>query len=348
MPLPEKAEVRLEGGTPVTAFTVDRCWLNGWRENATLTIDDRGFRLATDGDPAPMGNLEGTVLPGFRDAHVHLGLVDGTQLLEGGIAGVDDFGWELEVARGWLREKGHPHVTIAGQLLTAPGGYPTESEWAPEGAAYEVASPEGAAPAVDRQLEAGAGFIKVALNSDVGPVLDDETLKAIVDHAHRRKVRVAAHTQGARQAERALVAGVDRLAHAPWSERLPDTLIATMAKAMSWVSTLDIHGWGRFNAEFAVANDNVRRFHAAGGDIRYGTDLGNGPMPLGVNHRELLALEHAGLDMDALVGTIARSPAKGRFGAHVSHIKSDNRNALSDWLGSARLISPDTLKEFLT
>lgn len=328
-------------------FTVDRCWLGGWRDNTLIAVDNGGFRLATDEDPAPEGRIEGTVLPGFRDSHVHLGLIDGTRLLGGGIAGVDDFGWDLETARGWLHHEGLPQVTIAGQLITAPGGYPTQSEWAPEGAACEIASSDDAAGAVDRQREAGAGFIKVALNSDVGPVLDDATLKAIVGHAHSRKMRVAAHAQGAGQAERAFDAGVDRLAHAPWTQRLPDILIAAMAKAMSWVSTLDIHGWGRFNADFAVANDNVRRFHAAGGDIRYGTDLGNGPMPLGINHRELLAFEHAGLELDALVTTIARPSAKARFGAHLSFIKSDNRDELADWLGSACLISPDTIKEFL-
>lgn len=327
-------------------FTADRCWLGGWRTGAAIAIDDGGFRLATKDDPAPIGNIEGTVLPGFRDSHVHLGLVDGTRLLEGGIAAVDDFGWELDVARHWPHEEGQPHVTFAGQLLTAPGGYPTESGWAPVGASCEVASADEAAAAVNRQLDAGAGFIKVALNSEVGPVLDDATLKAIVAHAHSRKVRVAAHTQGAGQAERALAAGVDRLAHSPWTERLPDALIAAMAGTMSWVSTLDIHGWGRFNADFAVANDNVRRFHLAGGDIRYGTDLGNGPMPLGINHRELLALEHAGLDLDALVTTIARPNPKRRFGAHLSLIKSDNRDALADWLGSARLISAHTVQEF--
>lgn len=328
--------------------TADHCWLRGWRDSAAIAVDHDGFRLAADTDPAPIGHLQGTVLPGFRDSHVHLGLVDGTQLLDGGIAAVDDFGWELHAASEWLHQDGLPHVTIAGQLLTAPGGYPSDSEWAPPGAAHEITNATEAAAAVERQRDAGAEFIKVALNSDDGPVLDDETLGAVVDHAHNLRLRVAAHTQGAGQAERAFAAGVDRLAHAPWTERLPDTLISAMAGAMSWVSTLDIHGWGTFNADFAVANDNVRRFHAAGGDIRYGTDLGNGPLPVGINQRELLALEHAGLDLDALISAIARPPAKNRFGAHLGFIQSGNRDALADWLGGARLMSPHTIEEFLT
>lgn len=342
------AETPLSDKSRTTVFIAKDCWLGGWRTLTRIAVDDAGFRLATGNDPEPIGTVAGTVMPGFRDSHVHLGLVDGTKLLDAGIAAVYDFGWDLDSARGWLNDESLPEVTIAGQLLTAPGGYPTASGWAPEDAALEVADANSAAAAVDAQLDAGAGFIKVALNSDVGPVFDDETLAAIVAHAHSRKVRVAAHAQGVGQAQRAFAAKVDRLAHAPWSERLPDSLIAEMTSAMSWVSTLDIHGWGNFTADFAVANDNVRRFHAAGGHIRYGTDMGNGPIPLGINHRELVALEHAGLDVDAMIGAIARPPALGQFGKYLSVITSDDRDVPADWIASARLISPHAIDGYLS
>lgn len=343
------------------AFTVDECWRDGWLGRTTLVADENGFRLATDADPAPIGHLSGTVLPGYRDAHVHLGLVTGAGLLAGGIAAVDDFGWGLDLARTWPTAPGFPHVTIAGQLLTAPGGYPVESGWAPPTACCELAAPSEAASAVDRQLDAGAGFVKVALNSDAGPVLDDETLRAIVGRAHEFRIPVVAHAQGAGQAARALEAGVDVLAHTPWSEHLDDALVEAMAAAapqtltgsMTWVSTLDIHGWGSFDGDFVVASDNLRRFHAAGGSIRYGTDLGNGPLPLGVNERELLALEHAGLDLDALAAAItpAASGTPGGFGRHLSVITADSTadrdTEPAAWLATARLIDQDRLKEHL-
>ncbi|MEO7349544.1 MAG: amidohydrolase family protein [Terrimesophilobacter sp.] len=329
-------------------FIAEHCWLGGWREQTRIAVDDNGFRLATGSDPYPKGTVQGTVLPGFRDSHVHLGLADGAQLRDAGIAAVHDFGWDLKSARAWLVDDALPEVTIAGQLLTAPGGYPTESGWAPHEAAFEIAGPDEVAAAVDTQLDAGAGFIKVALNSDVGPVFDDETLKAIVTYAHGKKLYVAAHAQGVGQAQRALEAGVDRLAHAPWSERLSEELIAEMVGAMSWVSTLDIHGWGNFTADFAVANDNVRRFHAAGGRIHYGTDMGNGPIPLGINHRELVALEHAGLDLNALVDAIARPVKKGHFGKYLSLITGDQRDVPADWIASAHLISPTSVKAYLS
>lgn len=336
-------------------FTVDECWAGRWLGRTTLVAGVGGFRLATDADPAPDAHLPGTVLPGFRDGHVHLGLVDAGALLAGGIAAVDDFGWSLDLARDWPHTEGYPAVSIAGQLLTARGGYPTASGWAPPAACLEIDGPDDAPEAVDGQLAAGASFIKVTLNSDVGPVLDDDTLAAIVSHAHARGVTVAAHTQGADQPARAFEVGVDVLAHAPWSERLDDDLLGAMAKTMTWVSTLDIHGWGRFDGDFVVASDNLRRFHLAGGDIRYGTDLGNGPLPVGINPRELLALEHAGLGLDALAGAISPAVVDGDLGGRLSYIpegRADNADDAADhgpaaWLATARLIDPVTLQEHL-
>jgi len=331
-----------------TVFRVDECWLNGWHGSTTVVADSSGFRLASKDDPAPTEHLAGTIFPGFRDAHVHLGLADASALRAGGIAVVHDFGWELEAATRWLKEdvrdgnvslgSAFPEVRIAGQLLTVPGGYPTASGWAPPGACREIAALDEVPDAVSAQLAAGASFIKVALNSEVGPVFDDTTLKAIVEYAHTRGVTVAAHAQGMGQATRALDAGVDLLAHAPWSEHLSDDVIAAMASRMAWVSTLDIHGWGSFTRDFTTANDNVRRFHAAGGDIRYGTDLGNGPLPAGINERELLALEHAGLGLDALAAAIAPATESGTFGGRISCITAERDDAPAHWLSTAHLI----------
>jgi hypothetical protein len=89
-----------------------------------------------------------------------------------------------------------------------------------------------------------------------------------------------------------------------------------------WVSTLDVHGWGSPTAEQDVAIDNVRRFAALGGTVVYGTDLGNGPLPLGVNPRELQALAAAGLGRDALLAALAHDAAPER-GAHGGAMHAD-------------------------
>lgn len=329
------------------AFTVDECWFGGWRGPTTLVAGADGIRLATDADPRPTLHLSGALLPGFVDAHAHLGLVDGAALMAGGIAAVDDLGWDPVVAGSWVDDPNLPAVRYAGAFITATGGYPSDRDWAPEASVETIATADEARAAVDRQLHAGASFIKVTLNSDAGPVLDDVTLRAVVGHSHVRGHEVVAHVEGVGQAARAFEAGVDRLAHAPWNERLPDELLAAMAgpKArtlsgvQSWVSTLDIHGWGEITDEFVVARDNLRRFHAFGGTIAYGTDLGNGPLPLGVNERELRALIAAGISE---VGVV-RAMTPAHFGNAASYIPGGNDDDVCAWLARASVITSNQL-----
>ncbi|WP_216609983.1 amidohydrolase family protein [Cellulosimicrobium protaetiae] len=329
---------------------------------------------------APLGRPGdgGTWLPPLVDAHVHLGLVDPVAVRRGGIAVVHDLGWVPDVARRWPGTPGFPEVAFAGAFLTAPGGYPSDRSWAPTGSVEEVATPDEAVAAVDRQVAAGASFVKVALHSDAGPVPDDVTLAALVGHAHARGRDVVAHVEGQGMAARAFEAGVDRFAHAPFSEHLRDDLLRAMARprasarprpdsprpdaehdparrrtrpggrkepdndphvvfggaGVSWVSTLDVHGWGSPRAEQGVAVDNVRRFVALGGTVVYGTDLGNGPLPLGVNPRELRALAAAGLDAHDLVAALTRdAPAGRRTPARAPHVETGRRNAaLATWV----------------
>ncbi len=77
---------------------------------------------------------------------------------------------------------------------------------------------------------------------------------------------------------------------------------------MRWVSTLYIHGHGAVTPELRTALDNLRRFHAAGGSVVYGTDLGNGPIPSGIHTYELRLLLEAGLDGDEMLGALTRAP----------------------------------------
>ncbi|WP_146073335.1 amidohydrolase family protein [Cryobacterium sp. N22] len=248
------------------------------------------------------------LLPGFLDAHVHLALINPAGLAAGGIGRVLDLGgWTPSDDPTGAEPEGTANfleTRFAGQFLGAPGGYPSRQAWAPAGSACPVASPSEAAIAVARQVAAGASLIKVTLNSAAGPVLAPDTLAAIVVAAHARMLPVAAHTEGAGQAAAALNAGVDLLAHTPFSEALPDALLGAMAGRMTWISTLDIHGWGEPTAAFSVACDNLARFHAAGGRVLYGTDLGNGPLPVGLNRREIEALLTCGLSPDDVLAAL--------------------------------------------
>ena len=106
-----------------------------------------------------------TVLPGLMDSHVHLGLIDATKLVPGGIARVLDLGWIPEVASTWRADATLPETTIAGALLAPPDGYPRHSGWAPAAAVLEIANAEAAAAAITHLQDLGAEVIKLTLNS---------------------------------------------------------------------------------------------------------------------------------------------------------------------------------------
>ncbi|MFE7508813.1 hydrolase [Promicromonospora sp. NPDC057488] len=227
-----------------------------------------------------------TTLPGVVDHHVHLGLVDRTLLAGGPVTEVHDLGWDPREVTAWAAEPpSGVRIRYAGPFHTAPGGYPSGRSWAPDAAVRHVASPDQAAAAVADVVAAGGFAVKVALHAGMA-LLPDDVLRALVDAAHAAGLPVLVHAEGPGQAERAIDAGADTLVHVPWTEELPAGVIARAAH-MTWISTLAIHDAPGGSAGLTLALANARRFAAAGGRLVYGTDMGNGPTPVGVNEREI-------------------------------------------------------------
>lgn len=279
-------------------------WIGPGRlvRDAAVVLDGGqiAYARAAVGAPGADERLEvdGFLMPAVVDRHVHIRLADPGSVLLGGVAAVRDLAWvPAEIFAladaSELPSFNGPRIRPAGPMLTAPGGYPTAAGWAPAGAAVELEGPEHAARAVAALAERGAAAIKVSLNADAGPTPSDGELAAIVEAAHDHGVPVTAHVQGAGQAARAVGAGLDEFAHTPWTERLPDELLRQAARTMRIVSTLDILSFGEVTPELRIACDNLVRFRAEGGSVVYGTDLGNGSIPPGIDLREALLLHEA-------------------------------------------------------
>jgi imidazolonepropionase-like amidohydrolase len=256
--------------------------------------------------------IDGFLMPAVADRHVHIGLSSPTEVLAGGVTAVRDLAWPPDLIftladASELPSFDGPLIRAAGPMLTAPGGYPTRDSWAPPGTGREVKSPEDASAAVEELGRLGAAAIKVSLNAEAGPTPSDAELTAICDAAHAADLPVAAHAQGKGEVERALGAGVDELAHTPWT-RLSDQVIQSAATRLRIVSTLDILSFGRDTPEIRTALDNLRRFHVAGGTIVYGTDLGNGAIPPGIHTREAQLIREAGLESEEVLETMIRAP----------------------------------------
>lgn len=264
---------------------------------AALVAADIGVRDGRLVDPTDVTGAEEldctglALLPGLVDCHVHLPFSSPAAVLAGGVTTVRDLGSPLTTP-GALGLVGTTplHILAAGQLLTAPGGYPSTS-WGPPPTSREVRGVGDAAEAVGEQLAAGARWIKVALETSAGrPVLAPDVLAAVVAAAHQASTPVTAHVGGSpAMLDRALETGVDELAHLPRYDVTPAAMAAVAAQGMALVPTVALPD----TTEHAAAA--LAAFLEAGGRALYGSDLGNAATGAGLAVGELAALEAAGM-----------------------------------------------------
>lgn len=301
------------------SIRASKAWLGPGRvvDDAQIVTQDGSITYAGAATPIEAADreivIDGFLMPAVADRHVHIELSDPAAVLAGGVTAVRDLAWppdrifpladlsELPTFEG-------PLIRAAGPMLTGRDGYPMRASWAPAGTGREVDGREDAAAIVAQLAAAGATAIKVSLNAEAGPTPSDAELAALCEAAHDAGLPVTVHAQGEGQVERALGAGVDELAHTPWTHRLSEDVIAMLAARMRIVSTLDILSFGRDTPAIRTALENLRRFHDAGGTVIYGTDLGNGAIPAGIDVRELLLLREAGLSNEDVLAALIRAP----------------------------------------
>jgi imidazolonepropionase-like amidohydrolase len=322
-------------------------WDGRLHPGAALRVEEDGLAGPVPGDDVPAGaprrRFPGTLLPGLVDAHVHSALVDLATVRAGGIAAVWDLGADPAAvaalaARSATARPRLPRIRYAGPFLIAPGGYPSDRAWAPAGSCWAIDSATAAIEAVGRARDGGATLIKVTAHAG-GPLLPAATMAALVEAAHAAEMPVVVHAQGPGTVAAALEAGADLLAHTPWTEPLDDGLIRDCAARMQWISTLDIHGYGTETPDLVTAVGNLRRFLSYGGSVRYGTDLGNGPLPPAINPREIRHLQSAGLTPAATLTAMTGSATWD-----VSWVPGGldlEPGTFADSLATARVLTPD-------
>jgi imidazolonepropionase-like amidohydrolase len=195
-------------------------------EHQDVTVTDG--KIASIGKAkktAPAGAIDGagkTLLPGLIDAHTHImGMAESLQqaLIFGVTTELDMFNMPESnkdlrdrMAAGKLADAAD--FRSAGILATVPGGHGTE---------YGIAIPTLTTPAeaqkwVDDRVAEGSDYIKIVIDdgSTYGiqfATLDKETVKAIVDAAHKDKKLAVVHVGTYQDALTAINAGADGLAH---------------------------------------------------------------------------------------------------------------------------------------
>jgi imidazolonepropionase-like amidohydrolase len=179
-----------------------------------------GAHVATPKGAKIIEGHGGTLLPGFIDAHTHVGedrfaaeaLAFGVTTLLDMFADVSIFEMRKRFAAETAAE--HAELFSAGFGATVPGGHGTE---------YGVpvptlTKPEEAQAYVDARLAEGSDYLKIILDDGSAygfktPTLDATTLRALISAAHKRGKLAVAHIGTLADADAAMDAGIDGLAH---------------------------------------------------------------------------------------------------------------------------------------
>ena len=298
-----------------------------------------------------VGNARRTLRAGFTTVrNLGLFLKTGGYLLDVALGKAIDAGW-IEGPR--IVPAGHAISPTGGHLDPtmfagfAPGVLPISVE---EGIANGVAEVR---KAVRYQIKYGAQLIKVCASGGVMSLTgepgaqhySDEELGAIVDEAHRRGLRVAAHCLGAEAVKHAVAAGIDCIEHgflvddearAMMVER-GTFLVATqrLTDGMD-VSKAAQELQSKAARIFPQARHSIRLAYDAGVKIAVGSDAP--AIPHGKNAEELVTLVERGLPPLAVLraATISRGRPHQRDRPRPTRRGPTRRHHRSAWRSAAR------------
>jgi len=319
-------------------------------EQQSVSLQDGRIHEVLPSDPRISGNrIHGAgryLCPGLIDGHAHFFLAasnnprghfleadDAARMnvarhnaqtaLAAGITTIRDCGapaplmWELqrEVEAG---ETAAPHILSCGSPLMRIGGHCHFF-------GGEVASVQQVQQAVARQLESGAGFVKLmasggGLTPGTNPGEADlpiELMRAAADAAHEHGVHVTAHCHATDSITRAIEAGLDMIEHASFVESdgryryneliaksirdrdivVGPTVISALRTANRLRESSTSHNpqdvWAVERLEGRLTN--IGHFYRLGMKILGGTDCGVTDTPFDSLVDELIAYTRAGL-----------------------------------------------------
>lgn len=199
-----------------------------------------------------------TVMPGIMNLHGHLGLVEVKGIKQDrayftrdnieaqlrnyasfGVTTMVDMGSDVDPQivlriRDEEREgrlNGMARVFTAGRGFTCPGGYPAVLP-GNKGIPFEVSSADEARMHVDELAKMRVDLVKMWVDDELGryPKISPQVYSAIIDEAHKRHLKAAAHLFYLADAKRLLEAGLDAMAHSVRDQGVDDDLIARLKR----------------------------------------------------------------------------------------------------------------------
>lgn len=271
-------------------FDGERVW-----ENASVVIEDGVISGET---VLGTGNVDSRyfLMPALIDAHTHMGTQEQVSaMLKHGIAATCDVCASPELIAASDKLTIHSSISMAmGMVLS--------------GRAF-----------VDKAVRSGAKYIKVLLFSPHS--IGKKALSSIVEAAHERSLKVAAHATELITVQQAVDAGVDVLLHVPMKEQFPEELARAIAqKGIAVAPTLvmmqafcEASRGGFKPSDYVNGEAATRLLRDYGVTILAGTDANPGVIAPKVDYgstlyQELELLVQAGLTpLEALQGATSRN-----------------------------------------
>lgn len=198
-----------------------------------------------------------TVIPALISAHTHLGLLlNNTDFSpkayteENVTAALNQFeryGVTTIVSLGLNRDQvydlrdrqrsgklGGATILTAGRGIGVPDGAPGLEVASDQ--LYRPANPDEARKAVDELAARHADLVKLWLDSGHGriPPMPPAVYTAVIDEAHRKHLKVAAHVYALADARSLIAANVDILAHSVRDQRVDAAFVQSLADHKTW------------------------------------------------------------------------------------------------------------------
>ena len=306
-----------------------------WIDGGTIRYAGPASKLPTL--PAEVTRIDakgGFVMPGMTETHAHLSFADvspfgigdtsveaatitavrnASLMLDSGFTSAVSFGstYQIDVALRQAINTGRirgPRLLAAGRDLGA-----TASNIDSPGGLSQIADgPWALRKAVREQRKLGVDIVKIfidgeAINSQCPPgelSFCDEEVAAVVDEAHRRKMRVACHARSAAAVKQAVRAGVDFVGHANYLDDEAVELLAAqkdrifVGPAIAWeiqyVAQCETLGVSRetvraqgYEREIEATVATVAKLRKAGVRLVVGGDYGISIAPHGTYAKDL-------------------------------------------------------------
>ncbi|MBT5155185.1 MAG: amidohydrolase family protein [Gammaproteobacteria bacterium] len=306
-----------------------------WVEGNRIKYAGAGDKLPDTPPDAIHHDVNGKfIMPGMTETHAHLSFADASPfgigdtsvetatvtavhnsrlMLASGFTSAVSFGstYSIDVALREVINTGKiigPRLRAAGRDLGA-----TASNVDSGGSLSQIADgPWALRQAVRQQRKSGVDIVKIfidgeAINSQNPPgelSFTDEEVNAIVDEAHRRKMRVACHARSAAAVKQAVRAGVDFVGHANYLDDEAVELLAArkdnifVGPAIAWEITYlekcETIGVTRetviaqgYEAEIEATVATVAKLRAADIKLVVGGDYGISIAPHGTYAKDL-------------------------------------------------------------